>query len=37
MFATAGKRFLAAATFTGLLCVGLAAGAAAQATIPDFC
>jgi hypothetical protein len=36
MFATAGKRFLASAAFTGLVCAGLAAEAAAQPVIPDF-
>ena len=36
MFATAGKRLLASATFTGLLCAGFAAEAAGQASIPDF-
>ena len=36
MFATTGKRLLASAAFTGLLCAGLAAEAAAQASIPDF-
>ena len=36
MFATAGKRLIASAAFTGLLCAGLAAGAAAQVPIPDF-
>ncbi len=36
MSAIAGKRLLASAAFTGLLCAGLAAEAAAQAIIPDF-
>jgi hypothetical protein len=36
MFATAGKRLLASATLTGLVCAGLAAEAAAQAITPDF-
>jgi hypothetical protein len=36
MFATADKRLLASAAFTGLLCAGLAAEAAAQVSIRDF-
>ncbi len=36
MFATAGKRLLASVALAGLMCVLLAADAAAQASIPDF-